>query len=158
MVISLLCPMTLFINAINKKHVTRNFMRTPSRSSLINQKFDVFSRLPPEVLLLILRNIPYHVRPQLDMFTSVVSSLVPNNLVPWILLLSQLRSFVHPGVVQPPKFCTSASPSVRACHPLHRGRMRTILSHLAEFSLVAAPGPILAFTQSSRAVCSSHTT
>ena len=45
--------MTLFINAINKKHVTRNFMRTPSRSSLINQKFDVFSRLPPEVLLLI---------------------------------------------------------------------------------------------------------
>ena len=44
---------------------------------LIDKNRCAISRLPPELIFLIIRNIPYHTRPRLDLFTSVVSASRP---------------------------------------------------------------------------------
>lgn len=63
-----------------------------------------FASLPPELVLLILQYIPYHIRPQMDGFTSIVSTS------------KSLRS-LDVAAVAAPRICSSwNSPGTRALY------------------------------------------
>ena len=69
-----------------------------------------FASLPPELVLLILQYILYHIRPQM----SSPPLFPPRSLYAhWMLRRLQLHTFVHCGILQAPRHFMNASPSIQ---------------------------------------------